>query len=1504
MSHQDSGMQAQHQQELARQLAAQAQQAIERQDWVTALDSAGRAILHWPHRREPYALIAQICCLRGNLGMGRSYLQLALGMAAETQSQANPTFDDDAVLQQRMAQWCQAGAATPPVPIGLPGSLQLVAGGDVMLGRQMPGWVGLRGAADPLAGVAALFRAADLSLVNLETCISSEGDFIDKGGQQPYYYHAHPEMLDVLLQAGVGCVTTGNNHAMDYGADALAQQTDTLEACGFLQFGAGRNRLDAALPKYAKVKGVTVAFIGVETETPVMAAGDATPGIHHVAVDRLASVLAGSIAIARAHADIVIVSPHWGINWLSAPSQGIQNSARQLIELGADAVLGHSAHILHGVAMHLGRPIIYDMGTLLFDRVAQHTMKDSALFALTWQPDGSCELTIRPVKLSNARARLATGEDFERIREVLTTLSLALDPTTRLEKTEVGLRVSGQHLARPTRRKPSLPSQPHDGPRTLTLPEPLRRHQSNLVYTAIQGNNQAWPRPLHINPNLTILGARYASPVRAGRGFVCEVYFQAAAPAMPSRVEARITGLRPDGSQAFAYTHPVAEGIHPPARWLPAQIICDRVVVRPVIRVPAGSYLLCWSLVDMEGGQAMPIATDDARLRFGQVYLGELLVNESAPRGVAGVSTAEKLVRLPALAVARLLVDWQQTPEDAVVAAHSPRQYPPKLATAENPLLLDAATMAAVTGGRWHNLPEGTLLTGLSFRRKYLVEGSAGNLFVAMKVGVSNETFDAESVASVRKAIQAGAAAAMVPTWAEGLPQDLPVLRVDHLLTAVEQLGRHVRDHLFTGQRVLVSGTEGKTGFKNMLHHALSPQISTHATTHSSNLSFAIMGSLASIRQQDRVAIIEAAGTHPGKLAQRSQYVRPHLFVLTEVGNEHLNYHGSQQAVIESKADIVTGLVDGGYGLLNADSRNYAAVRQAVLARRRVPLLLFGSSAGCNGRLLDQQFVNNAWQVTADIEGQQVHCAVPLLGEHVPLATVSVLLAAHCLGADVAQAAADLADYQPYETQGVLRRIAHRGGEFLCYDNSSRASVLSYQSALRMAARLRPPSPGGKKVAVIGQMIFLGKESEKWHAELASWVGAAGFDRVILVGKYTEITYACLPDPARVVHRFPNYDRRTSSNRELQALIAAIEETCAPGDLLFVKGEVDELGLALQARQLADDASAATPPKATAATPAVALPKPAALTTSVQKPDVSALAGLRTLQLADITRYRAAIDQTQRTVWQHYFPFIYLLSQSPGYKFLVEEDAGSFCIYMLREKKDGQHLNVFLLPMPMQPAVLARCIERVKAFGHGERVSLFRVDAEDAKAFRSRPNTRVVTCEQEYIYAPANYLDLSGGKSGKLRREINSVLKHGDLEVLDYQTAFAAECQQVLARWAAIQRQKYASVHYEGFTNACLRQYDQFGRADLFGKVLRWNGQICSFGFGGEMRQGLGNIFIVYSDMQLHALSRFMNYTLLLNMQHLALANAAHAGDTPGLAAAKQAMLPVFLHQPYQVYVG
>jgi len=1368
-------------------------------------------------------------------------------------------------------------------------NIRLMAGGDVMLGRQMPGWVALHGPSWPLTGVAKLLETADLALVNLETCVSTLGDFLDKGGRQPYYYHALPEMLDVLSAANIQCVTTANNHAMDYGKEALVQQCELLDAGGFLHSGSGRDFTQAALPGYAQINGLTIAFIGVETETPVMQAGIDTPGIFHAPIKNLLNAVAASIATARTHADIVIVTPHWGDNWQEAPSPLLRDVARGLIDLGADAVLGHSAHILQGVELHAGRPIVYDMGTLLFDRVTQNRMSDTALFELELDARGVRQITIHPVKLSRGQAHLATNNDAERIRNLVIQLSHNLNPATQFEPVNEGLRIVCVPPAIHDLKKKPPPGCFTQNTRP-EVPAQYRQLRSNLVYDTLPVDCQ-WATPVVVNSALEILGARFATPVQPGRGFVCEVYFRAAPPPMPSRVEARLTALAPGGIPAFVYTHPVAEGIHPPSRWNRNEVICDRVLVRPGKELDEGDYDLYWQLVDLDKRVSIQVEGAHERLLDGKIFLGKLTVSQAAPKGVAGIAPALRIDRAdagkPYLAwknaplrfwetqartwvfralakrgvtpkpetvtpvrnnpwglvlslqtdrgrvffkalsvdnrfepqllaklsnrwpnrIARPLAiqpaaGWMLTPDygstlldihtgdirqdmwrttlaqlaeiqieschntsrwielgvpdrqlgklpgllkrllenDSALALGKPKGLLPEerdaaldmlpyfeqvchelaiqpcstgldqgdlhmgnivlkdsrclfldwdaasithpfcslllpyddtglrdetalarldwlaeaylrpwceptgqnletltttlhralwvahinralnwasyaslnektaagntqilvarwirfwlqratlltgktvmpvsinpaitskksngsrtsaLATADNSLLLDIDTIARITGGEWHNLPAGTLLTGMCHSRKYLNNGTQGNLYFPINSNASDHSFSASNTDNAVRALRMGAVAAVVPCSATGLPDDMPRLRVENIIAALETMGVHVRDTLFTGQRVLVTGTEGKTGFKCMLHHVLTPQIPVHAILNSTNMDFSLYASLASIRRKDRIAILEAAGTHPGRCARRSKIVKPHLFVITEVGNEHMVYHGSQLALIEGKADICIGLMEGGYGILNADSLNYAAVREAVLARRNVPLLLFGSGPECNGRLLGKRFENNGWIVSANIEGITVEYRLPLLGEHAPLASVSVLLAAHSLGADVVKAAAAFADFVPYESQGVLRRTAIHHGEVLLFDNSSRASVLSYQSYLATAARLSPAQPQGRKIAMIGQMIFLGDEAQKEHERLAEWVDKAGFDCIIFVGQYMESTYARLKHPSRVVQRFPAYDRRHASKQETRELIDTLLDLIRPGDLVFIKGEVDEVG--------------------------------------------------------------------------------------------------------------------------------------------------------------------------------------------------------------------------------------------------------------------------------------------------------------------------------------------------------
>jgi UDP-N-acetylmuramyl pentapeptide synthase/poly-gamma-glutamate capsule biosynthesis protein CapA/YwtB (metallophosphatase superfamily) len=1653
----------------------------------------------WP---APFRLIAKACAGLGDELAAKAYLRLAEQMEGKGTADPEtgfsvPTLLTDEDYSANFSQIAGSGRETN----GSSARVKLIAGGDVCLGRQMPGYVGLHGPAWPFQRLASRLRNADCAMVNLETSVTTLGDFLDKNGRRPYYYHNRPEMLDVLAEAGIQVVCTANNHAMDYGPDGLRQQSNILDVCGFAPFGAGTDEQAAAMPAYVQVGGLTLAFVGVETETACMSAGASKPGIQHANGRDILPVVAASIAQARAHADVIIVSPHWGKNWREAPPQEFRRLARAFIDLGADAVLGHSAHILQGVELYTGRPIIYDMGTLLFDRVEQNRMRHSALFELTLTSGGVESLEIIPVRLDSGRAVLADGLDAGHIRKLMTELSKELD-----HRISFTLRNESLVLACAPPPKPDYYRQPPPVERMRVagalpkVPEELRELKSNVVYPEAPADC-AWPSPVKVNADLEVLGARFAPQVRPGRGFLCEVFFCSARPPV-GRWEARLTGISDSGETSFTYTHPVADGIWPAECWRRDEVIGDRVVVRPPGQLPEGIYRLYWHLIDLESGTSMIIDEHtDPRLIDGKIYLGKIKVSERAPAGVAGVAfplppelghlpdaktagimlnlgeaeamregwqcrvyvfknhvikvlksaeeswdtiareykgdTAEafKIVReavqpsidliarnkppVPLLgnfevlaegvfrqargenlgeALAQLLrqgklaeigalltatldlvielwryglseTSWkfnknygvlnngdvtlldclELTGDREFVQRHIEQsrwleknqrfigdlpillcdefkvmlkarltsqvlalEWGTKLGKIPAPpeqtnkhdeignimqstLMLDYQTIARVTGGDWRNYQAQPELSGISTNTKYIKEGSSGNFFFALSDPTTPDVFGDAHRAAVLNAFKVGAVAVAVPRSAKGLPEDRPLLLVDNVREALKQLGLYVRNQLFVGKRVLVTGTEGKTGFKCMLGHVLSKQMPVHYVGNSSNLDVAIYASMASIKHGDRVAILEASVANPGRGVQRSQIVQPHVAVITEVGNEHLKYHGTQQALIEAKAGIVDAVMDGGYCILNADSANYLPVRKAVLARRRLPILVFGSQPWCNGYLRSKEFGTNGWRVQALIEGEEVEYQVPLVGEHVPLATVSVLLAAYHLGADVAQAAASFVDFVPYESQGVLRKLVWKDAEFLCYDNASRASVLSYQSALRVVPRLHPLAEGGRKIGVIGEMIYLGDASEEEHRRLAEWVTAAGFDALILVGANTRITFEHLDDKSKVIRQFYDYNRITSGNKQFDHMVKEILAEVQPGDLLFVKGELDEFGDYLRALEIKPPTTKPQPELPTVSSPH---------RKSADRTDPSALQGLLPISRHDLPRYKKAINQTRQTCWQSYYPFLYFQGQNSNSTFLIDEDAGSVCIYRLRRQANVTDLSLFLLPMPFQQAVLERCLERVRDYNGDPKASIFRIDAEDVELFKDRPNTRIVACPEEYIYAPASYRDLSGGKNRNLRRYVNKFESLDDVEVADYRLEDQAGCMVVMDRWVAFQKAKYGEVLFHGYTSNCLMQFERFPRQDLFGKVIRIGGEIRSFGFAGEMRTGLGNLFITYCDYQINGLNEYLNYCLLREMDSLELVNASNAGNTPGLIYAKQKLGPVALHPLFQVYAG
>src|SRR4051794_12989671 len=263
--------------------------------------------------------------------------------------------------------------------------------------------------------VLAVAAEADLFVLNLECCISERGARWPEPGK-PFFFRAPPLAAELLARAGVDCVTLGNNHALDYGPDALLDTLAHLRAAGVAWVGAGPEVADARAPALLDGGGARLAVLGASDHPAAFAAAPDRPGIAYADLheDPAGGWLAGAVAAACSQADAVLVTPHWGPNMTVRPSAYIRAAARALLSAGATLVAGHSAHVVHGAA----RAVLYGLGDLVDDYVVEAQLRNDLglLFLVDLDPGGPRRVEAVPLKLDFCRTRLATGEDAGWIR--------------------------------------------------------------------------------------------------------------------------------------------------------------------------------------------------------------------------------------------------------------------------------------------------------------------------------------------------------------------------------------------------------------------------------------------------------------------------------------------------------------------------------------------------------------------------------------------------------------------------------------------------------------------------------------------------------------------------------------------------------------------------------------------------------------------------------------------------------------------------------------------------------------------------------------------------------------------------------------------------------------------------------------------------------------------------------------------------------------------------------
>ncbi len=203
---------------------------------------------------------------------------------------------------------------------------------------------------------------ADYFFVNQEFPFSSRGT---KAEDKQYTFRLPPEKVSLFQEMGIDGVTLANNHALDYGRDALLDSCVVLDQAGIAHTGAGENLDEAKRPVTAEIRGKKVGIIGATRVIPVAdwAASAGRPGML-AAYD--SGLLLEEIRAMRQSADYLVVCIHWGIEREEEPQEYQRTLGRQMIDAGADLVIGSHPHVLQGIEYYQGKPIIYSLGNFVF----------------------------------------------------------------------------------------------------------------------------------------------------------------------------------------------------------------------------------------------------------------------------------------------------------------------------------------------------------------------------------------------------------------------------------------------------------------------------------------------------------------------------------------------------------------------------------------------------------------------------------------------------------------------------------------------------------------------------------------------------------------------------------------------------------------------------------------------------------------------------------------------------------------------------------------------------------------------------------------------------------------------------------------------------------------------------------------------------------------------------------------------------------------------------------
>ena len=426
-------------------------------------------------------------------------------------------------------------------------------------------------------------------------------------------------------------------------------------------------------------------------------------------------------------------------------------------------------------------------------------------------------------------------------------------------------------------------------------------------------------------------------------------------------------------------------------------------------------------------------------------------------------------------------------------------------------------------------------IEGISIDSRTLKPGDA---FFAL----SGSNFDGHDY--VKQAFKNGASIAVVSKKVNLNQNSLgPVVVVDNVYQALKNLGVRARART-KAKIVAVTGSVGKTFTKEVLKRVLSTSGKTHASIASYNNHFGVPLSLARLPKDCDFAVFELGMNAPGEIKPLSNMVKPHVAVITIVSAVHLGSFKSVKDIAREKADIFSGLESEGTVVLNADCKYTDYLTQLAKEANISKIITFGKQQDADVQLESFATNLNCICVSALVKNTEVAYKLGVSGQHLINNSLAVLAVVEVLKANLAKALLAFSELKIPKGRGDRWKLNLPNGQALLIDESYNASPLSMKAAIKSLGEV-PIKRKGRHLAVLGDMLELGKTSSKFHASLLEPLNEANVDKVYCVGQQMQNLWSKLP--------FNKRGALAENSKKLEPILA---NQIQPGDIIMVKGSL------------------------------------------------------------------------------------------------------------------------------------------------------------------------------------------------------------------------------------------------------------------------------------------------------------------------------------------------------------